>query len=221
MKRVSICDSFDALPKSYADIFSDITSAGFFSSLPWFRHFAETALSSNDQVRIYRVEAARSVAGLSVALPMRHDTSVAGKMTSRRLVALGNYYTPLFGPITANPNRCTQEDLNLLAATLASERPKWDIVDLHPLDADSALSNGMLAAFRSAGMMAASYFCFGNWYLEVNNRSYRQYHDALPSRLRNTIRRKTERLASARRLRIEIINGGDCLDAAIAANDKD
>jgi hypothetical protein len=220
MKRVSICDSFEALPKPYEGIFKDATSTGFFSSLPWFRHFAGTALSSSDRVRIYGVETASSVTRLSLALPMRYEISALGKIKLRKLAALGNYYTPLFRPITTGPNQPTQEDLNLLAAAIAAERPKWDIVDLHPLDADSALFDGMLTAFRAAGMMTASYFCFGNWYLEVNNRSYREYHDALPSRLRNTIRRKTERLANAGRLRVEIINDGDCLGAAIAAYEQ-
>jgi CelD/BcsL family acetyltransferase involved in cellulose biosynthesis len=90
-------------------------------------------------------------------------------------------------------------------------------VDLHPLQAEGPLFDGILNAFRNAGMIAVSYFCFGNWYLEVKNRSYREYHDALPSRLRNTIRRKSERLAKTGRLRIEIVTNDDHLSGTIAA----
>lgn len=219
MKRVSIYNGFDALPPSHRNIFGDVPPSGFFSSLPWFCHFVETVLGPHDQVRIYGIETP-STASLSLALPMRHTVSGTGTFAARKLVALGNYYSPLFSPLTAGPNQPTQEDLNLLAAAIAAERPKWDIVDLHPLETDGALFDGMRAAFRGAGMMAASYFCFGNWYLEVNNRSYREYHDALPSRLRNTIRRKTDRLTNAGSLRVEIVTSDDHLDEAIAAYEQ-
>jgi hypothetical protein len=217
MKRVSICDSFDALPKPFEDIFSGLMPAGFFSSLPWFRHFAETVLSPNNSVRIYGVNSAQPVEGLALALPMRQEIPGPGKIGLRRLIALGNYYTPLFNPVTPGRSGCTQADLDSLARAIATERPKWDVVDLHPLQAEGPLFDGILNAFSAAGMMAASYFCFGNWYLEVNNRSYREYHDTLPSRLRNTIRRKSGRLAKTGRLRIEIITNDDRLADTVAA----
>lgn len=220
MKRVSIFHSLDALPEHYEDIFSGSGSTGFFSSLAWFRHFAGTVLSSNKRVRIYGVEAESSAPSPSMVLPMHHEVSALGKLAPRKLTALGNYYTPLFSLITAGPNQPAQEDLNLLAAAIAAERPKWDIVDLRPLQTEDALFDGMMAAFRNTGMMAERYFCFSNWYLEVNNRSYREYHDSLPSRLRNTIRRKTERLANAGRLRVEIITQNDHLGTAIAAYEQ-
>jgi hypothetical protein len=100
---------------------------------------------------------------------------------------------------------------------IATERPKWDMVDLHPLQAETALLDATLAAFRNAGMMAARYFCFGNWYLDVNKRTYREYHAALPSKLRNTIQRKSDRLNNVGRLRIDIITTGDDLADEIAA----
>lgn len=217
MKRVSICDSFDALPKPFEDMLSAPASAGFFSSLPWFRHFAGTVLSPNDSVRIYGVETALPTEGLSLALPMRREIPGPGKIGPRRLTALANYYTPLFNPLASERSDCTQAGLDSLAHAIATERPKWDVVDLHPLQAESLLFDGILNAFRNAGMMAASYFCFGNWYLEVNNRSYREYQGTLPSRLQNTIRRKSERLAKAGRLRVEIITNGDHLADTIAA----
>lgn len=217
MKRVSICDSFDALPKSYVDLFHNAASTDFFSSLPWFRHFVDTVLSPDDSVRIYGVAPGSANEGVTLVLPMRQDMPGPRKIGPRKLVALGNYYTSLFNPVTTAQGGRAQDELNLLAHAIAAERPQWDIVDLHPLHAEGQLFDGILAAFRNAGMMAASYFCFGNWYLEVNNRSYREYHDALPSQLRNTIRRKSERLTKAGRLRVEIVTNDDRLAGATSA----
>jgi hypothetical protein len=135
----------------------------------------------------------------------------------RKLTAVANYYTPLFTPISIGTDECLQENLELLANAIAADRPRWDVVDLHPLDPGSSLFNSTVAAFRRAGMTAESYFCFGNWYLEVNNRSYEEYVDSLPSRLRNTLKRKSSRLENSGRLHIEIVTGDGQLGEAINA----
>jgi hypothetical protein len=217
MNRVSICDSFDALSKPYEDIVANATSAHFFSSPQWFRNFLQTVPSPSRRVRIYVVESASAPAGLALLLPMHHETPEPGKAGPRKLVSLGNYYTPLFSPVVSGPDDCMQQNLKLLANAIAAERPKWDMVDLHPLQAETALLDATLAAFRNAGMMAARYFCFGNWYLDVNQRTYHEYHAALPSKLRNTIQRKFDRLNNAGRLRVDIITTDDDLTDGITA----
>jgi hypothetical protein len=217
MNRVSIFDSFDALPKPYEDMAADATSANFFSSPQWFRNFLQTVPSPTRQVRIYVVKSTSAPAHLAMLLPMHYETPRAGKAGPRKLVSLGNYYTSLFSPVVSGPGDCMQQSLNLVANAIAAERPKWDMVDSHPLEAESAVLDATLSAFRNAGMMAARYFCFGNWYLDVNNRTYREYHDALPSKLRNTIQRKSDRLQKAGRLHVDIITTGDALADEIAA----
>jgi CelD/BcsL family acetyltransferase involved in cellulose biosynthesis len=215
MNRVSICDSFDALPARHEEIIAEAASTNFFSSPQWFRNFLQTVPAPSRRVRIYAVESAS--ASLAMLLPMQHETHDTGKVAPRKLASLGNYYTPLFNPFIAASSDGMQEHLNLLANTIAAEHPKWDMVDLHPLEAESALVDAALSAFRNAGMLTARYFCFGNWYLDVNKRSYREYHAALPSQLRNTIQRKSNRLINAGRLRIDIITARDDLTDDIAA----
>ncbi len=72
-------------------------------------------------------------------------------------------------------------------------------------------------ALRAAGMVTQRYFCFGNWYLQVQGRSYQDYFATLPSRLRNTVQRKTRQLESAGRMRLSITTGNEGLDDAILA----
>jgi hypothetical protein len=64
-------------------------------------------------------------------------------------------------------------------------------------------------------MLTQTYFCFGNWYLEVNGRSYDEYLKTLPTILKETIRRKTNRLQKHEGARIEIITNMDRVPEAI------
>lgn len=217
MNKVRVYQSFDDLPDQYEKAFNDAaTGSGVFSSLPWFRNFESTVLDENTKVRIYCVEPA-SCAAPALALPMCFQVSTSESGGPRKLIAVANYYTPLFSPISAAPSDCLQKNLDLLAKAIAADRPRWDIVDLHPLSVESSLFDGALRAFRQAGMKAESYFCFGNWHLEVKNRSYSEYFDSLPSKLKNTLIRKSSRLENSGRLRIEIITSEVQLSEAIAA----
>jgi hypothetical protein len=137
------------------------------------------------------------------------------------LNALANFYTPLFGPLTGSAEVAdisaaqSGSMLTALVQTLMQEKPQWDVIDLHPLDLDCAALARMAADFRAARMAVQCYFCFGNWYLAVDGRPYRTVFDGLPSRLRNTIQRKSMQLAA--RLRIDIVLDDRHLDAAITA----
>ena len=69
------------------------------------------------------------------------------------------------------------------------------------------------------GLGVQTYFCFGNWYLAVNGRSYDQYTNSLPTILKETIRRKGKKLQQAGG-RLEVITGHAGLESAVAAYTK-
>ena len=77
--------------------------------------------------------------------------------------------------------------------------------------------SGLQTALSGAGLLVQTYFCFGNWYLQVNGRSYAEYFEALPSQLRNTLRRKTEQLAKSTMSRIVVCRDASGLDEALRA----
>lgn len=221
MKKVCIYGSFDTLPQSYAELFGDTGSASnVFLTLPWFRHLGATVLEKTSDLRIYGVESDDEHVRPHLALPMCCNALAKRVFAPRRLTSAANYYTSLFGPILEAKDSCASDELILLAQAIAAEQPCWDMIDLHPMNPDAAVFADTLVAFRQAGMAAQSYFCFGNWYLQVNGRSYQEYFDALPSRLKNTLERKRKQLANAGRLHIEIFQGDDDLDRAIAAYEK-
>jgi hypothetical protein len=70
---------------------------------------------------------------------------------------------------------------------------------------------------EAAGFVVQTYFCFGNWYLDVNGRSFAQYVETLPSVLKNTLGRKKKKLEKSGRAMVQIVTGGDDLEPAITA----
>lgn len=221
MNTVAIYGSFEELPKPYEEIFSDAsTVSGIFLSLPWFRHLAATALGKNNCFRIYGVESDSELGKPCLALPMCYPASANSLFMPRRLMSAANYYTALFSPVTGDAGNGFQKNLDMLAKAIAAERPRWDMIDIHPMQLDTPLFNGTLSAFHHAGMLAQSYFCFGNWYLDVNNRSYAAYFERLPSKLKNTLKRKSRQLEDANRLRIEIISSEAGLAKGLCAYEE-
>ena len=208
---------FQDLPLPYRDLFAKVQNGAdghdFFSTLSWFQHLAETALSQRHRLRIYCVGSGSQ----RMVLPMCHEVKRNNFFGTRRLTALANYYTPLFGPVIMPSDNQAAQMLTALLRSMAGDKPQWDTIDLHPLDVDSATFACLLAGFQAASMPMQRYFCFGNWYLDVDGRTYQEYLHGLSSKLQNTIARKSRTLVDAKRLRIEIVCHEEDIEKSIAA----
>lgn len=211
-----IVDSYfdlNTLPADADAVFNAAANAnGLFLSKAWFGNLATHGLGAGNRLCIYGVRD-HADARLSMLLPLRRDSSRFGL---RRLDALANWYSSLYG-VLALPGDMREERLQRLAQALADERPRWDVLDLHPLDPADPLFQPLLDALGAAGMATQRYFCFTNWYLAVAGRSYDAYADSLPSKLKSTLKRKGRQLAKSGRAQFDIVTGGEQLEAAIAA----
>ena len=210
--RVTTYADFEALPCAYPRLFKEHTARSFYHSLPWFRNFSRNALDVEDQIRIYGVEL-EDATPIAV-LPTRYTAQPAKRLGTKTLFSLANYYSSLYGPLL-DPEVDSQEVLQELARFICAETPRWDMVNLRYLDRDSPVFEALVRAFRSAGMVVQTYFCFGNWYLQVNGRSYREYFDSLRSSVRNIAASKNKKLERSGQVRVEIITGGSDLESAI------
>src|SRR5437660_3541074 len=215
MAAVQIYASFEQLPQAVCDLFEEAGSKCFFHSLPWYRTFVENALDASDRVRLYCVASPHQPGTSGAAIV----TCVRGRGSSplgaRHLHSLSNYYTSLFSPVWEKDG--VQYAAGALANAIASDSAWWDVVELKPLDVNSPLFGAMVSAFDSAGFLVQTFFCFGNWYLPVSGRTFAEYEESLPPAVRNTLSRKKKRLERSGNARIEIITGGEQLDASIRA----
>ena len=211
---VSVYHSLEALPDSALQLLRTAATTSLYHSLPWYQNFAEHALDPGDQIRLY-VLAEPGPDGTALAvLPLRAiRTSRSG---SASLSSLSNYYTSLYGPILCDPLADAGPLLDQITSAIVSERPRWHCLKLNPLAYESPAFDVLLRSLRHSGMVPQAYFSFGNWYLEVGERTFKDYLNGLPSQVRSTLRRKSKKLESSHRARMTIVASGGDLDAAIA-----
>ena len=214
--QVRTFSSFEELPPPYLRLFDDHNAPGLFLTLPWFRNFAATALEEGDRIRIYGVSTVDDpgeAAGMFVA--RSNDTAPL-----RKLSALTSYYSCFFGLHLRGRGATMREILSALAGAIAAEKPRWDIINIQPLDVGTEHFPMLAEALRTAGFAVQTFFCFGNWYLPVCGRSYAQYVETLPTVVKNTLSRKRKKLEKSGRAKVEIVTGGKDLETSIEAYTK-
>lgn len=221
MKKIAIYRCFKDLLPQYEALFMGASSAsGLFLSIPWFRNVVATSFNHNTILKIYAIEDWCEDRKPCMALAMCYQRFSKGLLSPRRLMPVANYYTSLFSPIQQENTPESAENISMLAGAIAADFPRWDIVDLHPMDRAHPLFDSTQRAFRLAGMAVQSYFCFGNWYLEVNGRSYHEYLHSLSGKLRNTLQRRGKKLSDSNRIHFEIYSTADGLDNRILEFEK-
>lgn len=214
--RVRLFEALDGLPLAYADLFEQASERSVFLSLPWFRNMASTVAAQADRV---------SVLGL-VEDEAIHDRPLAALVLWRRqrrygllepttVEGLSNYYTAYFGPVLARGEKDVSGLAEGFARAFRARAMSWDVLDLRPLDPETPFVVALIAALRSVGVVVQTYFCFGNWYLNVAGRSYAEYLRGLPSVLRKNIPYMARKLERTVRSRMVFVTSEDGLATAL------
>ena len=206
----------ESLPPSYGRLFSAAGEKSFFFTRDWFENFEKTILKAPERAHIYGVEREGEALAAWVA---RLSRAGSGFWAPSRLEALGNYYTSLQGLVAGPATDASPAVLRLVEALLA-DRGKWDVLDLQPLDVDESLYRSLPALLRRHGLVVQTYFCFGNWYLDVAGRHYSDYFAGLSSSLRKNIPYYTRKLERNPRSRIEVISSGEQVQRALQDYEK-
>ncbi len=209
-----VYDSLSALPAHYAPLFSRAGNASVFLTLPWFKNYVQSVLAPDERLRIYAVETAQAPAQACAVLIMQYRASSASPLGFKLLSGLTNYYSSLFGAVIEPGLPDALPVFDALAAAITADHLRWDEIDLHPLAIDEPHFTGLITALRKAGMLVQTYFCFGNWYLEVNNQPFLEYLKGRPSRISKTGKRMRRVLESGGKFRFELYTGTDKLEQA-------
>ncbi len=215
--NVSRYQSFADLPPGYARLFDEWSAVSYNYSLPWFQHFVATAMDPDQRVHIIGVEAGDRGKTPLAALATKTGAGSGGWMAPRRLAALSNYYTSLFGPVVDRSRPDRAAILDALVEAFCADRPRWDVVELTPMDPDAPVFAELRSALARHGMVTQPYRAFGNWYLEVGGRSYADYVKGLPSVLRKNIPYYTRKLQKTFQTRLELVTTAEGFDEAIEA----
>jgi CelD/BcsL family acetyltransferase involved in cellulose biosynthesis len=164
-----------------------------FHTLRWFQHLHDHGMERGEGLLIARVT--HPTEG-GFVLPLQPCRGGKASAFGRSITGLSNYYSSLFGPI-GDPAACTAAAARELAHSLRRDVAHSAVIDLHPLDAEGRFLHNLREGLSAEGYFVDTYFCFGNWYLPVEGRSWAEIEPGIPSRQRNTIKRARKKLAES------------------------
>jgi len=104
-----------------------------------------------------------------------------------------NYYTSYFWPPTFSEKKDLQQAYLELSKYIKSHI-KVDKITLKPFVFSSNTYQNTLNMLSRAGFYTFPYFMHGNWIKSLSTKSFNEYYSSLPSRLKNTIKRKEKKL---------------------------
>lgn len=195
--RLHTPSDFATLRAALPQLAQASAEARIFHALPWFENLHAHGLEA-----VPALSRLVLVADEHGCLPVLDD--------GESLQALANYYSSLYGPVGTLPAQ--------LGRFLRQRGNRRARIDLHPLDAHAPEFQQLKQALSEAGYWVDEYFCFGNWYYDVEGRRYADYLAERPSQLRHNLQRGIGKLNKAGAWRIAIQQQDDAeLEAAIAA----
>ncbi len=177
----------------------------FFSSLPWYQNWIKTVLIQDKERAQFL---SLNVDGeIKLVLPLKYSPANSGV---RIVESLGNYYSPIFNFL----GEVNVVNLSLFFKQFKELDLSWDSLILQPMaEEDVLLIN---EALKSAGLISVPFFCFANWYVELNGRSFEMYFSQLSSRVKNTVTRKMKRFNNLEGTELVLIIDETGLKKAIA-----
>lgn len=201
----------DALPPGCAPLLLEGERHSFDLSADWFRLLENKAIFPGINARYYTLERGNKVLGL-LPLSLQH---AGGRVN--QVSGLNNFYSSLYRPLLT-PSVTSGELAACLKKILADTG--MDVLRFNAMDPAHPGFKLLESAIHQAGLKPFRFFCFGNWYLPVEGRSFAVYFQGLPSKVQNTIKRREKKFLADGRGRLEIITGGDRLNDVIEAWDK-
>ena len=198
---IKVFESISEIPNSIMRQCSYPMVQNFFLSINWFSCVYDTALISLMNPRIYCL--------------IDHDQRAIGilfcatKEGERNLYSLTNFYTMEFGLISLETTGLTKQHIDHLAKFIESERPRWNAIDFRYILMDGSREETILVALKQKGFYISTYFMYENWYTPILNKDFNEFYSGLSSQLRNTIKRKENKLKKSHQTEIVIHKRND------------
>jgi len=214
LPNIQILDNFVSLRAQLnqeGTALRSLPHADIFCTPDWFENLASVGLDPliTSSCQLWLVGDMRC--GPVMCLPM-----LSGKV----LNGLSNCFSSLFAPMVWTGSTVSLPDdamCNAVVVAMRQHPARWSVVSLSPLDSQSCFFIQMQRALALAGYGVDTYFCFGNWYLLLEGRSFADYWRTLPSALRHSIERGQRRLDRQGPWQIVIFQMPDAaLDGAVA-----
>jgi len=175
----------------------------------WYANLIDHVYAREPQTHEVRFHVLRRQNRVLAVLPTVAQNGTLGREVS----ALSNFYTAIYAP--AMDEDIEAEDLMPLTRALRRGGARAAAYRFSPMDPDSREFALLKRALGLAGLSTHSYFAFGNWYEPVQ-KNWADYLKDRSGQVRSTIKRNAKKFA-AEGGRLEIVEGGDRLEAGLAA----
>lgn len=206
--KIQVFESFSDIPAAVAKRCSYPAQANFFLSLDWFRCLYDSALGASTKSRIYCCSDNDGDAHGLLFCGVRDDDGT--------LYSLSNFYTMEFAPVALAESISASDFLPYLVRYIEAERPRWKKLDLRFMQDDMLRATGLAELLEGSGFFVAPFFMYDNWFMDVSGSDFDSYFSGRSSRLRNTIKRKENKLQKLHGYDIELfVEPGPKLDKAI------
>jgi CelD/BcsL family acetyltransferase involved in cellulose biosynthesis len=175
----------------------------------WHSNLVDTVYARDPQPHEVRFFVLRRQGRVLAVLP---TVAQAGDF-GREVSALSNFYTAIYAP--ALDDGLEAEDLLPLTRALRKSGARAAAYRFAPMDPASNEFALLRRALSMAGLSAHAYFAFGNWFEPVRQ-NWADYLKDRSGQVRSTIKRNAKKFV-AEGGRLEIVQGGDRLEAGLAA----
>ncbi|MDR2788961.1 MAG: hypothetical protein LBD06_11565, partial [Candidatus Accumulibacter sp.] len=199
-----VCASLEALRDTGLDLSHLSRESPLEARLEWFELLQRAVFADDPGVRYHYLSNGEKVTAL---LPMRHTGRIV-----RETGALSNFYTSLYMPLLSDESDPTA--LKRLLSGAATERASH-VMRFAPMDPDSRIFHELRDHLSSIGWLPFRFFCFGNWYLRVEQ-DWAHYLKQRSANLRSEIKRRTRQFDEAGGT-LEVIADDRRTDEAISA----
>lgn len=208
-QQITKYESFNTLPADCQKLFDSGEKSSFDLSRDWFLLLETTVIRQTKEICIFTLETGGDIQGVWPTLSQKK-----GKIGPRQNSSFTCFYSSLYQPLisssltTENLADCLKKMLSNTQADVLRFNimdPSWPGFDLHE------------QALKNIGFKTDRFFCWGNWYLPVDDRSFSDYLQGLSSRVKNTLERRKKKFLAGGRGKLEIITTHDRLPIAIDA----
>ncbi len=205
ISKIDDCDELESILKAIPA--SDLKNEIFLSYLWFSNYIASVANVASEKVFFLLL---KNKQGESLAILPLCESAPSEKVS--RLTSLSNYYSPIFDLVYDSESITRKEALAAIFEGFRREFKRYDIVDIFPMYSDAAEN------FKSQNMAwnlrPTVYLKSGNWFHEFTDEE--SFYAGLSQKIKNTIRRKSNKLGKEKGYTFHYYTSADELDLGIA-----
>lgn len=205
--------NFADMPTEFRSLVNDAGRQNLFSSREWFENFIAAVPGSEQPVYFYTCALP---SGELALLPMWAPENRRW-WKPRTLQSLTNFYTTHFSPLVNGNSMQHKQSIYKLVEKITGYQPGWEVVNIKALDREDSTWSALRSGFKRCGWLTQKYFCYGNWYLVVGDRTFEEYLASRSKIIRKTIANRVRKFDRIDGSRFEIAITPEQLQSALPA----